>query len=225
MEPRHHVPMAASTFTRTALAALALMSLTLGGCAPMTPAPEPATPAQIAAWEDHRDQVEPLNDWAFAGRAAVKSGLAGGSVGVDWTQVGRVTSLTMNGPFDTGRLALTGTSDHMLITDGDGNRHLTRRPVEYLAEQTGWHIPLAALPRWLRGLPVTSLADLPAQRYELDASGRLVRLEETGWTIEYARYAPEGTDRLALPHFLELRQEGMRIRIVIDSWDLGDARR
>jgi len=219
--------MPALTLARAALAALSLLSLTLGGCASMAPAPEPApaSPAQLAAWEGHRERVQSLDDWAFAGRAAVKSGLAGGSVGVDWTQVGQVTSLTMSGPFDTGRLALTGTSDRMLITDGDGNRHLTQRPVEYLAEQTGWRIPLAALPRWLRGLPVTSLADLPAPRYELDATGRLARLEESGWTIEYARYAPEGRDRLALPHFLELRQDGMRIRIVVDRWDLGDTRR
>ena len=210
---------------RAALAALALLSVTLGGCASLAPAPEPATAAQLAAWDSHRDRLESLNDWAFTGRAAVKSGLAGGSVQVDWTQVGRVTALTMSGPFDTGRLAMTGTADRMLITDGAGNRRLTQRPSEMLEEQTGWLIPLAALPRWLRGLPEHSLAELPPQSYELDEAGRLAQLDEAGWAIEYARYAPEGPTGLALPHFMELRQDGMRIRIVVDAWDLGGAAR
>lgn len=211
--------------SRAALAALALLSLSLGGCASLAPAPEPATPAQLAAWDSHRDRLESLSDWAFTGRAAVKSGLTGGSVRVEWTQVGQVTALTMSGPFDTGRLALTGTVNRMLITDGDGNRRLTEHPTELLEQQTGWRIPLAALPRWLRGLPEQPLAELPARSYELDASGRLAQLDESGWAIEYARYAPEGPVGLSLPHFVELRQEGMRIRIVVDTWDLGGTAR
>ena len=206
---------------RAALAALALVSVTLGGCASLAPGPKPATPEQLAAWDSHRDRVESLSDWAFNGRAAVKSGLTGGSVSVDWTQVGQVTALTMSGPFDTGRLAMTGTPERMLITDGDGNSHLTREPVAFLEEQTGWRIPLSALPRWLRGLPAGSLADMPSGSYTLDESGRLTRLDESGWAVEYDRYAPEGTSRLSLPHFVEVRQDGMRIRIVVDSWDVG----
>lgn len=209
--------------SRVALAALALVSLTLGGCASLAPGPEPASPAQLAAWEDHSNRVESLSDWAFSGRAAVKSGLTGGSVSVDWTQVGRVTALTMSGPFDTGRLAMTGTAERMLITDGDGNRHLTGEPVALLEEQTGWLIPLSALPRWLRGLPEGSLADMAPRSFALDESGRLTQLKESGWAVEYARYAPEGPSRVSLPHFVELKQDGMRIRIVVDSWDLGSA--
>ncbi|MCL7743897.1 lipoprotein insertase outer membrane protein LolB [Guyparkeria hydrothermalis] len=206
---------------RSALAAVALLSVTLGGCASFAPGPAPATPEQLAAWEAHSDRVETLTDWAFSGRAAVKSGLKGGSVSVEWTQVGQVTALTMRGPFDTGRLAMTGTPRRMLITDGDGNRHLTEQPMALLEEQTGWVIPLAALPRWLRGLPEQSLSELPNDAYELDESGHLSRLTESGWAIEYARYAPEGSRALSLPHFVELKQDGMRIRIVVDAWDLG----
>lgn len=163
-----------------------------------------------------------MTDWAFDGRAAVKSGLTGGSVRVEWTQVGRVTALTMSGPFDTGRLAMTGTPEQMLITDGDGNRRLTDRPVELLEEQTGWLIPLDALPRWLRGLPDTSLASLPGGDYRLDPKGRLAALTESGWNLEFARYAPEGAG-LSLPHFIELSRDGMRIRVAIDAWDLGES--
>ncbi|KTG17765.1 MULTISPECIES: lipoprotein insertase outer membrane protein LolB [unclassified Guyparkeria] len=220
----HHVDsptMLSLSRTRAALAALAVFSLTLGGCASLAPGPEPATPAQLAAWEAHSDRIESLTDWAFNGRAAVKSGLTGGSVSVEWTQVGQVTALTMSGPFDTGRLAMTGTAERMLITDGDGKRRLTDEPTALLEEQTGWLIPLSALPRWLRGLPEGSLADKPADSYALDESGRLSQLEEAGWAVEYDRYAPEGPSQLSLPHFVELRQEGMRIRIVVDAWDVG----
>ncbi|HER34177.1 MAG: outer membrane lipoprotein LolB [Halothiobacillaceae bacterium] len=216
------------TTQRAVLTALFLFSTALGGCASLAPdsAPTtPATPDQLAAWDAHRDRIEALGDWAFTGRAAVKSGLSGGSVSVDWTQVGAVTSLTMSGPFDTGRLAMTGTADRMLFTDGHGNRHMTTNPPAFLERQTGWRIPLSALPRWLRGLPQHPLADLPASRYTLDPQGRLARLEEAGWTIEYRRYEPTGEASLSLPRFVEVRQDGMRIRLVIDAWDVGSSTR
>ncbi|RRQ23383.1 outer membrane lipoprotein LolB [Guyparkeria sp. SCN-R1] len=207
------------------VAALFVATTLLSGCASLlgTQPTEPASEAQLTAWESHSKELESMTDWAFGGRAAVRSGVTGGSVQLEWTQVGTVTSLELSGPFDTGHLAMTGTPNHMLLTDGNGNRRVTDDPEALLEEQTGWRIPLATLPRWLRGLPSDSLAALSTGDYRLDDQGRLVTFTDEGWEVEYARYQDVG--RLTLPHFVELTNEGMRIRIVVDSWDTGQSRR
>lgn len=205
------------------VATLFVATILLSGCASLlgTQPTEPASEAQLAAWGSHATQLESMTDWAFDGRAAVRSGVTGGSVQLEWTQVGTVTSLDLSGPFDTGRLAMTGTPRHMLLTDGKGNRRVTDDPEALFEEQTGWRIPLATLPRWVRGLPSDSLTALPAGDYQLDDQGRLAAFTDDGWKVKYARYQDIG--RFTLPHFVELNHDGMRIRIVVDSWDAGQS--
>lgn len=210
-----------------ATALLFSTTLVLSGCAAMLDRPagvEPPSDQQLLDWAEHRERVESLNDWQFEGRAAIRSGISGGSVRVDWTQVGDVTALTLNGPFDSGTLALTGTASHMLITDGRGNSRMTDTPIALLEEQTGWRVPLDRLPRWVRGLPSTHLAQLPPSDFQLDSQGRLTALHEQGWQIEYDRYRSVSGSS-ALPHFIELENDDIRIRMVVDRWKLeADAR-
>ena len=201
---------------------LATALVGLSGCASLLdrqPTTPPASAEQLSAWQMHREQVEALNDWAFDARAAVRSGLTGGSGHLEWTQVGPVSSLTMSGPFDSGRVALTGTASRMLITDARGNSRISTDPEQLLEELTGWRVPLARLPRWVRGLPDTPLDELTTDRFRLDAQGRLVRLSERDWTVEYERYRAAG-NAPALPHFIEMRNDEVRIRLVIDDWQI-----
>ncbi|WP_372592457.1 lipoprotein insertase outer membrane protein LolB [Guyparkeria sp.] len=215
-------------FARLPVAIVLSLPLSLlSGCATLLDREERGTPPsaeQLSAWEQHSEQLEGLNDWEFEARAAVRSGVTGGSGSLDWTQVGPVSALSLRGPFDTGRIALTGTPQRMLITDGKGNSRLSTDPVALLEEQTGWRIPLDRLPRWVRGLPTESLAELPATDFRLDDAGRLVRLSEADWDLEYDRYQDVG-DSLALPHFIEMKNEDVRIRLVIDRWLLEGATR
>jgi outer membrane lipoprotein LolB len=203
-------------------ALLVALPLALAGCAGMSPAPDqtaaPVTDTTWAAWQAHAADVKTLNDWAFAGRAAIRSGVTGGSVQIDWTQVGDVSAVALRGPFDSGRLALTGTPERMLITDGAGNRRLSDSPADLLEELTGWQIPLAALPRWLRGLPHAALERAGMAEENFDDVGRLRAFRESGWTIRYERYASAGARDL--PHFLELQREHMGIRLIVDRWDV-----
>lgn len=205
--------------------AIALLFFTtpiLSGCAALLDRPagiQPPSDQQLRDWADHRERVESLNDWQFEGRAAIRSGISGGSVRVNWTQVGDVTALTLNGPFDSGTLALTGTTSHMLITDGRGNSRMTDAPISLLEEQTGWRVPLDRLPRWVRGLPSGDLDQLPPGDFQLDPQGRLAALHEQDWEIDYDRYQSVSGSHV-LPHFIELENDDIRIRMVVDRWIL-----
>ncbi len=207
-------------FCATAL--LFSTTLILSGCAALLDRPEgvqPPSEQQLVDWAEHRNRIESLNDWQFEGRAAIRSGISGGSVRVDWTQVGDVTAVTLSGPFDSGTLALTGTTAHMLITDGRGNSRMTDTPIALLEEQTGWRVPLDRLPRWVRGLSSGDLAQLPPGDFQLDPQGRLAALNEQDWKIDYDHYQSV-SGGYALPHFIELENDDIRIRMVVDRWIL-----
>ena len=52
-----------------------------------------------------------------------------------------------------------------------------------------------------------------------DDSGRLNRLVQAGWTINYDRY--QIVDDVSLPDKLQLLRDDIAVRIVVDKWELG----
>ena len=86
--------------------------------------------------------------------------------------------------------------------------------VESLTRQAlGWELPLTRLQYWVRGLPVP---EIPAGAAERDSAGRLVKLAQDGWVVNYEY--PATTEPEAQPRLVELSNSENRIRLVIDSW-------
>jgi outer membrane lipoprotein LolB len=86
------------------------------------------------------------------------------------------------------------------------------------ADVLGWDLPLAGLPYWVRGLPWPAAEAAKEQR---DAQGRLSQLEQAGWTVSYLAWAGNGAQ--SLPAKLDLQGERMRLRLLIERWDRGNA--
>jgi outer membrane lipoprotein LolB len=86
--------------------------------------------------------------------------------------------------------------------------------VESLTRQAlGWELPLARLQHWVRGTPMPGLA---TENIERDDSGRLIKLTQDGWRVDYLYYpAPEQDGQ---PRRLEISSGDNKIRLVIDSW-------
>lgn len=77
----------------------------------------------------------------------------------------------------------------------------------------GWTLPLEGLQYWVRGL--TAPGDPGA--VERDAAGRIARLEQNGWRVNYLRYGESGE----LPAKIRLSSPRLDITLVIDSWSAG----
>jgi outer membrane lipoprotein LolB len=84
-----------------------------------------------------------------------------------------------------------------------------------LAQVTGWQLPVTGLRYWIRGLPEPVAGQAQETR---DEAGRLNRLEQSGWTIEYQKYQLVGD--ILLPAKLQLIHADISVRIVIDQWEL-----
>jgi outer membrane lipoprotein LolB len=70
-----------------------------------------------------------------------------------------------------------------------------------------------ALVRWLRG------SGSPEAALAYAADGRLRRLTDAGWVVDYADWRDVGG--VELPGRIEARQGEARVRLVVDDWTKG----
>jgi outer membrane lipoprotein LolB len=81
-------------------------------------------------------------------------------------------------------------------------------------EKLGFALPIENLHYWLLGVPN------PGSTFDLSRNeqDRAKVLSQAGWSIAYDRYMPVAGD--LLPARLVLTAGDVRVRIVIDHWDL-----
>ena len=92
-----------------------------------------------------------------------------------------------------------------------------REQASALEQALGAPVPLASLRYWLLGVPDPDPALVAEESLEL-GEGRLATLRQAGWEIAYPRYAPVAGSRLELPQRIEVRREGLRLRVWVDAW-------
>ncbi len=183
----------------------------LSACA--TPPTIPASPDN-AAWQAHRQALLALDNWQARGRIAVRAGEQGWSAGFDWRQAGGDYRIRLRGPFGQGALELEGDATGVWLTRPGQPAVFTTDPESLLEQETGWRLPVAGMDHWLRGLP----DDGDDAVLQLDVDGRLAILDQRGWRIRYQAYRDVGG--YALPKRLVLQRDGLRIKVLVDSWEL-----
>ena len=184
----------------------------LSACA-VTPVSKPPVSDVEQAWVERQAALTGLAGWKVNGRIAGRTEDSGWSANFQWTQRGYDYHLSLNGPLGQGRVELDGNTlgvsmqlpDQQLVTATD--------PADLLYQRTGWRLPVEALRFWLRGLPVSA----PIAK-RLDDQGRLATLDQLDWQLNYQQYMPIGN--LELPAKLTLSKADMRIRFVIDEWQV-----
>ena len=97
-----------------------------------------------------------------------------------------------------------------------GQRTTTSEPEPYIARVLGINLPLVALPYWMQGAPVPSIA----MQAEADSAGRPAMLWQNGWEIRYSEYADASA--AARPVRIDLTQGDVEARIVIDEWKMNE---
>ena len=194
-----------------AMVLLALL-LVLAGCARLPALPE--EPADEQAWAERQVLLSAIEHWRVDGRVAVMADDEGWSATLRWEQDGEIMDFLIRGPMGTGTTRIQGDADWMVVEDSSGDRWGSRDPAAELEARTGWRVPLRKLRWWMLGLPD------PGEEAELDidGDGRLVRLQQAGWTIHYDRY--EARDGVILPGRINVENDAVRVRIVARDWQL-----
>lgn len=191
--------------------------LTLAGCAGV-PGTPPHGPANETAWRAHAQRLAGLRDWELEGRVGIVTAKDGGSGSMDWKQRGDALDFSFRGPFGAGALAVQGEGSVLWVRSSRGDDFVTSDPERDFARRFRMPLPVLSMRYWMLGLPA------PGAPYDktVDAGGRLARLNQRDWQVQYQAYARfDGYD---LPTRLVIRRAAVRIKVAVNHWRLGEGR-
>ncbi|MFZ0497794.1 MAG: lipoprotein insertase outer membrane protein LolB [Steroidobacteraceae bacterium] len=188
--------------------ALAMVFL-LAGCQTV-----PVSPAPAVSWSVRRPELQTLSRFGFNGRVAVAVGNQGFNAGLRWMQSAAVTHLTLTGPLGAGGVEVTAQGGGLSVVTSNGKRLDDAAARAQLEDKVGFEPPLTSLRYWVLGVPDPAA---PAS-VQFDAQQRVTQLKQGGWQIDYTGYMPVGAEWL--PRLLTLRRRDVRVRMVVDGWQL-----
>jgi len=204
---------------------LAAAVLALAGCAvapvraPLPPLSPSQQAAAVARQEAREAALALMPDWRLEGRVALTSGSRGGSGRLEWTQRGSGFEVVLSAPVTRQGWRLAGVPGDVVLEGLEGGPRRGPDAAALLREATGWEIPVVALSRWVRG----ARAGGGGARLEFSADGRLARLEQDGWTLDYADWRLQAGG-IELPLRVTASRAPARVRLVVDAWSQGEAR-
>jgi outer membrane lipoprotein LolB len=167
---------------------------------------------QMGSWQDRTAVLGRISDWQFRGRIAVKAGDEGFNGKFSWTQDDDRFNATVGGPLGVGTVRIEGDGRTVVLTDKDGVETRLDDAEAELRWRYGWTIPVDSLRYWALGIPDPATPGVT----ELDAAGRLARLEQNDWVVEISRYQEGGGQ--SMPRILTATNRDTRVRMVIDRW-------
>ncbi|HEX2789305.1 MAG TPA: lipoprotein insertase outer membrane protein LolB [Steroidobacteraceae bacterium] len=196
---------------RGGAAALAplLCALLLCACA-TTPRPGAAP----LAWAQRLTALQAIGQFQLQGRLAASTGTEGFSAGLRWRQQDDHASIDLSAPLGFGAAHIEQTARDLQLTTSKGQVLDSAAAADELRATLGFEPPLSSLRFWILG---ASDPESGAQE-SVDTEQRLAHLEQGGWQVDYGDYVL--VQQQWLPRRLSVTRGSLRLRIVIDSWQL-----
>ncbi len=200
---------------------VAALALLLAACATQRPRALPQVPAaQAEQMQAQREQVlRAQKQWGFSGRVAVSNGKDGGSGRIDWRQDGADFSVQLGAPVTRQSWRLSEAHGVATLDGLEGGTRRGRDASLLVRQATGWEIPLAQLSDWVRGLRGKPVGGEGAAQVEYDAQGRLVHMQQAGWSIDYQW--PQAAGDGALPRRVDAVRGQAKVKLLVDQWQAG----
>lgn len=176
--------------------------LLLAGCATVGEL-GPRVPAPV---------LPPIEHFTLDGRIGVQFEGEGFSGGVRWTHAALRDELWILTPLGQAVAHIEGDGTGLTLTASDQKTYRAPTAAALTRQALGWELPLAGLRHWVTG---RSDPRTPAQ-VSYDPAGRIARLWQDGWEIEYLAFADTASG--LLPRTLAAQRQGLRIRLAVDGW-------
>lgn len=183
---------------------------TLAACVTTPPS---VTQGENPLFAARQAQLSALDHWQVTGRIAFRIADEGGTGAMTWAQHGRDMIFSFRGPLGASAFSLDGSPPDLLLRTGKGEVQRLVDPETELRARFGWSAPFASLRYWMIGLPDPDNDAVTA----VDEAGLLRTLDQAGWGVTYDRY--EDVPPM-MPRKLTLLREDVRIRVIIDRWQL-----
>lgn len=169
----------------------------------------------LPPWDLRRPQLQAREHFDLKGRVAVATGHEGFNANLRWSQQGPHSQLTLEGPLGAGAVQVNAAGSQLEIVTARGAHLDSAAAHAELAARLGFDPPLPSLRYWVLGVPDP---DHPATE-ELDQQRQhLAHLTQAGWHIDYGQYV--SVEGESVPTRLTLRREAVRVRLLVEHWDL-----
>ncbi len=177
--------------------------------------PIAAPPELDRTWQERRESLSGLKAWTLTGRISITHEKEAWHATVRWHQHADRFDINLIAPLGQGSLQLRGNEDRVVLHTSEHETIASRSAEELLYHQLGWYVPVNGLRFWARGIDAP---DSP-RTIELDDQGRLRRLRQSGWEIDFRRYVR--VDDMDLPGKMFLHNPRLDVRLVVQDWKLG----
>ncbi|MGI9304532.1 MAG: lipoprotein insertase outer membrane protein LolB [Gammaproteobacteria bacterium] len=188
-----------------------LTTASLAACA--TTGPVDTTIDAAQAWEQRQAKSYRLNNWRLDGKLGVQLQNEAWNVGLDWRQHFDDYRIEVRDLLGRKQAQLIGSPQGVSLQTGRNDSFQAADAETLMLDVLGWSLPLKGLRYWVLGVPDP---DGIANRTEWDDVGRLRALEQSGWKVDYVRYAAESE----LPDRIALSAEGVKLKLVVRDWRL-----
>lgn len=155
-----------------------------------------------------------LQNFEIEGRMGVQTDGKGISGKMHWQHQHGNDDMGFYSPMGGKIASVTTSSEEVTLIANDGKVY-NAPDAETLTENAlGWRLPVSNLTDWILGHP-------KAGNYEdiqLDEQGRISKLTQDGWEIDYLEY--QTIEHIALPIKLTLRNPKLYVKLIIERWDI-----
>lgn len=194
------------------IAAFAL-PLALAACAGSRTKPAVPTDAELLARQAARERIlGERPDWSLRGRLGVADGRDSGSGSLEWEQRGAAYRFSVHAPLTGKTWTLSGDAGRARL-EGLREQALEAADAATLLErELGWHVPVAQLTYWVRGLRAA-----PEARIAFRDDGLPAEIDEDGWKVQYLDY--DARREPPLPSKVFATRGDYKVRLAIRDWD------
>lgn len=173
-------------------------------------------PVFAQAYQLRLEQLQALDHWALDGRLAISDGKEGGSGSLSWLNEEDMTRMSFRGALGKGAWQLQTEAAGARLQMANGAVHYAPSVAELVLKQVGWKVPVEALTWWIKGLAQPG----DWETRVLDENGRLKRLRQFGWDVDFANYTE--SNGYWLPARLSARHGEYSVKMAVRKWRLGE---
>lgn len=190
-----------------------LCALLLSGCASWQP---PVVAELPLPAKQRQQQLAQLTHFSLVASLGVKAPANKVSGSLNWQQQNQQYSASMNNFIGINIFQLEADADGARVTVS-GDTHQAESADVLLDYLSGWSLPIADMPLWLKGMAGQSSSDLRWDPLGRLTSFSLLDSRQQRWQVSYLSFFP---DRLSLPQKIVLQSTDTKLTLVIRQWTL-----
>ncbi|HLD09287.1 MAG TPA: lipoprotein insertase outer membrane protein LolB [Methylophilaceae bacterium] len=188
--------------------------LLLIGCAAVQPITQPSgSPA--AAYQQHLASLANIKQFKLQGRIGVQTEGKGFSGTTHWQHDDAGDNIALFSPLGGQIATIKTTTDGVELVTSDGKSYSAKDAETLTQQNLGWSLPMQGLTDWVLGRPASGSN---ASDMIWDSTGRLTKLKQDGWEIEFPEYTEVNGQQL--PGKINLRNPKLYLKLIVEQWEI-----